>query len=77
MQCSMIPKVTYLDSFEIIMAQRKAVFDKIYKITLSNKIYPGVKDLPKDPNDIPGKSGQHTHFKVCWRRAIPKMLPSL
>ncbi|KAL3900755.1 MAG: hypothetical protein SGCHY_001128 [Lobulomycetales sp.] len=54
MQCSMIPKVTYLDSYEIIMAQRKAVFDRIYKLTNTNKVYPGIKDFPKDPNDIPG-----------------------
>jgi histone acetyltransferase len=54
MQCSMIPKVTYLDSYEIVMAQRKAVFDKIYAITNSNKIYPGISDLPREPIDIPG-----------------------
>jgi histone acetyltransferase len=50
----MIPKVTYLDSYEIVMAQRKAVFAKIYAITSSDKIYPGITDLPREPMDIPG-----------------------
>jgi histone acetyltransferase len=50
----MIPKVTYLDSYEIVMAQRKAVFEKIYAITESYKIYPGISDLPRQPANIPG-----------------------
>jgi len=58
MQCSMIPKVAYLDAYELIMAQRKAVFDKIYQVTQSNEVHPGITSIspgnPMEPENIPG-----------------------
>lgn len=64
----MIPKVEYLDAYELIMAQRKAVFEKIYKITNSRKIYPGIKidpNHPLNPEEIPGvkEAGYVKDFK--------------
>ena len=59
MQCSMLEKVEYLDAYELIMAHRKAVFDKIALLSKSNVVHPGLKFKPGeviDPESIPGLS---------------------
>lgn len=57
MQCTMIPKIKYLDSQSIILAHRKAVYEKIQRISKSHVIYPGLNFDGKtviDPKLIPG-----------------------
>ncbi|KAI8804736.1 hypothetical protein BJ742DRAFT_748776 [Cladochytrium replicatum] len=42
MQCTMIPKVNYLDTFSIITQQRKVIFQKIRELAQSHIVYPGL-----------------------------------
>lgn len=53
----MIPKIRYLETQSIIMAQRKAVYDKIRSISKAHIIYPGItfgERLILDPKSVPG-----------------------
>ncbi|GMM33418.1 histone acetyltransferase [Saccharomycopsis crataegensis] len=61
LQCTMLPKIRYLDSSKILLLQKIAVMKKIKAISKSNVVRPGLKafmDHPNgfkiDPYDIPG-----------------------
>ncbi|KAI8326316.1 acyl-CoA N-acyltransferase [Martensiomyces pterosporus] len=61
MQCSMVPKVRYLNAKEILARQREAVLEKIRGQTKSQIVYPGLKCFKEqtgskgiDPFSIPG-----------------------
>ncbi|GME80189.1 unnamed protein product [Ambrosiozyma monospora] len=60
MQCSMLPKIRYLDSPKILTLQKAAILRKIRSIGQSHVIRPGLKQFekegfkPLDPLDIPG-----------------------
>jgi histone acetyltransferase len=58
MQCTMVPKVNYLDIRGIIAAQKMALFEKIREYTSSHIVYDGInfknKSKPIDPASIPG-----------------------
>ena len=58
MQCTMVPKVNYLDLRGIIAAQKNAFFEKIREYTKSLIVHDGshFKNMKKpfDPANIPG-----------------------
>ncbi|KAF7730997.1 histone acetyltransferase [Apophysomyces ossiformis] len=61
MQCTMVPKVKYLQVHGILGIQRKAVFEKMKEFSTSHIVYPGIKipvneDGKKyiNPVDVPG-----------------------
>lgn len=61
MQCSMLPKIRYLDSAKILLLQKAAIQRKIREISKSHIIRPGLKQFrdtknikPIDPMTIPG-----------------------
>ncbi|KAJ3397565.1 histone acetyltransferase [Lobulomyces angularis] len=61
MQCSMLPRVEYLEAYELIVAQRTAVFKKISQISKSHIIHNGLDCFKQgktiQPEDIPGVKG--------------------
>ena len=61
MQCSMLPRIRYLDSAKILLLQKAAIQRKIREISKSHVIRPGIKQFrdlknikPVDPMEIPG-----------------------
>jgi histone acetyltransferase len=64
MQCTMLPKVDYLNTQELIARQREAVLDKIREMSKSHIVYPGLPQFqvsneffkPVTPQDVPGLS---------------------
>lgn len=57
MQCTMIPSVKYLETQSIILAHRKAIYEKIKQISKSHIVYPGLDfgdQKSIDPRNIPG-----------------------
>ncbi|KAF9951095.1 histone acetyltransferase, partial [Modicella reniformis] len=62
MQCTLVPKVRYLEGNTLLQTQRKAVITKIKEVSRSHIIYPGlqvfkngVKEI--DPMSVPEESG--------------------
>ncbi|KAF9099778.1 histone acetyltransferase [Mortierella sp. GBA35] len=59
MQCTMVPRVKYLEVNSLLQAQRKAVITKIKEVSKSHIIYPGLQDFKNgakevDPMTVPG-----------------------
>lgn len=59
MQCTMLDKVDYLKTKEIIAQQREAILEKIREKSKSHIVYAGLNmwrghGIPLDPRDIPG-----------------------
>jgi histone acetyltransferase len=62
LQCTMIPKVDYLEKAELIAQQREAILIKIRQMSKSHIVYPGLPqfqegtgtDVVVDPQDVPG-----------------------
>lgn len=58
MQCTMLRKVDYLRTREIIGQQREAILEKIREKSRSHVVYPGLfqngETGPLDPKDVPG-----------------------
>ncbi|KAG7838533.1 hypothetical protein KL943_000609 [Ogataea angusta] len=60
MQCSLLPRIRYLDSAKILMLQKAAILSKIRSISQSHVVRPGLKHFskpnakPLDPITIPG-----------------------
>ncbi|OWB63687.1 hypothetical protein B5S29_g4688 [[Candida] boidinii] len=60
MQCSMLPRIRYLDSPKILTLQKAAILRKIRSLSQSHIIRPGLKNFEKsnfkpiNPMDIPG-----------------------
>ncbi|KAF9112264.1 histone acetyltransferase [Mortierella sp. AM989] len=59
MQCTMVPRVRYLEVNTLLQAQRKAVITKIKEVSKSHIIYPGLQDFKNgatdvDPMTVPG-----------------------
>lgn len=61
MQCSMLPRIRYLDSSKILLLQKVAIQRKIREISKSHLVRPGLKQFkdlqnikPIDPMTIPG-----------------------
>ncbi|CAN6609351.1 histone acetyltransferase Gcn5p [Trichomonascus vanleenenianus] len=59
MQCTMLPKIRYLDASKILLLQKAAIMRKIREISRSHIVHPGIKKFkessePIDPMTIPG-----------------------
>ncbi|CAO3572679.1 unnamed protein product [Mortierella alpina] len=59
MQCTMVPRVKYLEVNSLLQTQRKAVISKIKEVSKSHIIYPGLQDFKNgitgvDPMSVPG-----------------------
>ncbi|KAG0046748.1 histone acetyltransferase [Gryganskiella cystojenkinii] len=59
MQCTMVPRVRYLQVNSLLQTQRKAVITKIKEVSKSHIIYPGLQDFKNgakevDPMTVPG-----------------------
>ena len=60
MQCTMLPKVDYLQTRDIVTKQREAIFEKIREKSRSHIVYAGLDWWSKgnsgliDPKDVPG-----------------------
>lgn len=60
MQCTMLPKIRYLDSIKILSVQKAAILKKIRSISQSHVIHKGLSHFKKEnftplnPFDIPG-----------------------
>ncbi|GJJ74133.1 histone acetyltransferase [Entomortierella parvispora] len=59
MQCSMVPRVRYLEVNTLLQTQRRAVVTKIKEVSKSHIIYPGLQDFKNgakevDPMTVPG-----------------------
>ncbi|EEB07672.1 SAGA complex histone acetyltransferase subunit Gcn5 [Schizosaccharomyces japonicus yFS275] len=72
MQCSMLPRIKYLESNLILAVQRAVVLAKIAKHTRSNIVYPGLEQFNNgathiDPNDVPGLK------EVGWSEEMEKL----
>ena len=69
----MLPKVKYKEAQTIILAQRKAVYDKIKEMSHSHIRYPGLKDFKNgatsvSPENVPGLSTSIRFlFKITHR----------
>ncbi|KAJ3312798.1 histone acetyltransferase [Blyttiomyces sp. JEL0837] len=53
MQCSMIPRVNYLNSLDLIDAQKKAVRQKIRETRLAHQVRPGLTAFQNGQTSIP------------------------
>ncbi|KAF9192748.1 histone acetyltransferase [Haplosporangium sp. Z 767] len=59
MQCTMVPRVKYLEVNSLLQTQRRAVITKIKAVSKSHIIYPGLQDFKNgvtevDPMTVPG-----------------------
>ncbi|KAK3816323.1 MAG: histone acetyltransferase [Benniella sp.] len=59
MQCTMVPRVRYLDGNTLLQTQRRAVISKIKEVSRSHIIYPGLQVFKNgakevNPMDVPG-----------------------
>ncbi|KAI9183826.1 histone acetyltransferase [Blastocladiella emersonii ATCC 22665] len=60
MQCTMVPRVKYLDVYQTLALQKEALYRKIFAVSKANIVYPGVTafkrngGMPIDPMTIPG-----------------------
>ncbi|CAL1707312.1 unnamed protein product [Somion occarium] len=60
MQCTMLDKVDYLQTKDVIVKQREAILEKIREKSRSHVVYPGLdwwkkgNTGPIDPKDVPG-----------------------
>lgn len=61
-QCTMIPRISYLEAREMLARQKEAIMAKIRQVSRSHIVYSG-RDIfredtvtPLDPNTVPGLS---------------------
>ena len=59
MQCTMLRKVDYTQTRDIIAKQKEAILEKIRERSRSHIVYDGIEDWDsrngqRDPRDIPG-----------------------
>jgi histone acetyltransferase len=72
MQCTMLPKVDYLNKFEIFKIQQDAVMKKIRELSKSHVVYPGLQqfqpgappNITVESKDVPGLSDSNEYFLV-------------
>lgn len=73
MQCTMLPRVDYLTTRDVVAQQREAILSKIRQMSKSHVIYEGLKfDVKEgveggelvsiDPKDVPGLREQSCFF---------------
>ncbi len=70
MQCTMLPKVDYLNKVELIAQQTEAIMSKIREVSKSHIVYPGLPQFQNgnpggtvvNPMDVPGLSSYIVDF---------------
>lgn len=70
MQCTMLPKVDYLDKASIIIQQQNAILQKVRRISKSQIVYPGLPQFQEgadpyivvDYTDVPGLRECNDHL---------------
>jgi len=82
MQCTMLPKVDYLDKFNILKRQQEAVMTKIQQLSRSHFVHPGLPqfqpgappNITVDPKDVPGlrETGWSPDMQANLARPIGK-----
>ncbi|KAI0055167.1 Bromodomain-containing protein [Artomyces pyxidatus] len=82
MQCTMLRRVDYLNTREIIAQQREAILAKIRQMSKSHIVYPGLPQFQDgrgegvvvDPQDVPGlkESGWTPAMATTDRRPVTK-----
>ena len=73
MQCTMLPKIDYLDKHTAFKQQQEAVMTKIRQLSKSHIIYPGLPQfqpgapvsITVDPKDVPGLRELFDIFSIC------------
>lgn len=74
MQCSMLPKVHYLDAGRMLALQKAAIMRRIKQLTHSDVVHPALDvepGVPIDPFSIPGISiSPNLRFLSNWIRGI-------
>ncbi|KAI9224192.1 histone acetyltransferase-like protein [Blastocladiella britannica] len=78
MQCTIMPKVPYLDLPRILALQKQAVYRKIFSVSHANVIRPGIKHWPEgglDPARIPGVAESGWTIELSRERAMPAKSP--
>ncbi|KAF4567532.1 histone acetyltransferase [Pleurotus pulmonarius] len=83
MQCTMLPKVDYLNKVELIAQQTEAIMSKIREVSKSHIVYPGLPQFQNgnpggtvvNPMDVPGlrESGWNPMMATSVR-GIPKSM---
>lgn len=77
MQCTMLPKVNYLETRSLIAQQREAILQKIREMSRSHIVYEGLSQFQDgagegvtvDPQDVPGLS-KCLPDSVCVNRRL-------
>jgi len=82
MQCTMLPKVDYLDKFNILKQQQEAAMTKIRQLSRSHIVHPGLPQFQPgappniivDPKDVPGlrETGWSPEMQATSVRPIGK-----
>lgn len=49
MQCTMVPRIRYLDASKILLLQKAAINKKIREISRNDVVYPGIEAFKKEP----------------------------
>ncbi|THV02412.1 Bromodomain-containing protein [Dendrothele bispora CBS 962.96] len=82
MQCTMLPKVDYLNKVDITTRQQEAILQKIRQMSRSHIVHPGLpqfqegqpRNVTVDPKDVPGlkESGWSPSMAENLMRTTPK-----
>ena len=77
MQCTMLPKVDYTQTRDIVARQREAILEKIRERSRSHIVYEGIdgglwamSDGPLDPRQIPGLRPSSRIFPLSYMLTI-------
>ncbi|KAF8813828.1 Bromodomain-containing protein [Phlegmacium glaucopus] len=82
MQCTMLPKIDYLDKFNIFKQQQESVMSKIRQLSKSHIVHPGLPqfhpeappNVTVDPKDVPGlkETGWSPEMEASMARPTAK-----
>ncbi|TDL25922.1 hypothetical protein BD410DRAFT_764142 [Rickenella mellea] len=78
MQCTMLPKVDYLQTAELLGMQRDAILTKIRQMSKSHVVYEGIKNFGEngtvDAKDVPGlrETGWTPSMQTETQRALAR-----
>jgi histone acetyltransferase len=82
LQCTMIPKVNYLEKADLIAQQREAILTKIRRMSKSHIVHAGLPqfregagpDVTVDPQDVPGLRAYVLSYE--WRLILMSIFSS-
>ncbi|ORZ38898.1 Bromodomain-containing protein [Catenaria anguillulae PL171] len=81
MQCTLVPRVKYLDVHETLAQQKRDLYHRIFRYSRCNVIHPGLSvfrvdgGLPIDPMSIPGLAETGWTPELSRERAKPPKSP--